>query len=142
MEGAGQGGLVCPAHPGYQQLARTERLAPRGAEAIEELAAALTDRGLGTGLVPVTEPGGELAVLSVSHKLTVWCQGQAVWWREPDGSYDRLSVTDLTEAVERIVAAHEDLLTARGAGANRSHEDLPLAADAVGYPEPDLYGRR
>ena len=76
--------------PATSELARSERLAPRGSEAIEELAAALTDRGLGTGLVPVTEPGGDLAVLSVSHKLTVWCQGQAIWWREPDGSYDRL----------------------------------------------------
>jgi len=131
--------------PATSELARSERLAPRGAEAIEELAAALTDRGLGTGLVPVTEPGGELAVLSVSHKLTVWCQGQAVWWQEPGGGYDRLLVTDLTEAVERIVAAHEELAVTRQ-GARRTvavepQEDLPPAGDATGYPEPDLYGR-
>jgi|HubBroStandDraft_1064217.scaffolds.fasta_scaffold08116_1 hypothetical protein len=99
--------------PATSELARSERLAPRGCEAIEELAAALTERGLGTGLVPVTEPGGDLAVLSVSHKLTVWCQGQTVWWREPDGSYDRITVTDLVEATERIVAAHEELAAAR-----------------------------
>ncbi len=95
--------------PATSELARSERLAPRGSEAIEELATALTDRGLGTGLVPVTEPGGELAVLSVSHNLSVWCQGQVIWWREPTGDYDRLSVTDLTEATERIVEAHEEL---------------------------------
>ncbi len=99
--------------PATSELARSERLSPRGSEAIEELAAALTDRGLGTGLVPVTEPGGDLAVLSISHKLTVWCQGQVVWWREPDGSYDKLPVTDLVEATERIVAAHEELAVAR-----------------------------
>ncbi|HET7018829.1 MAG TPA: hypothetical protein VFI65_33235 [Streptosporangiaceae bacterium] len=130
--------------PATSELARTERLAPRGAEAIEELAAALTDRGLGTGLVPVTEPGGELAVLSVSHKLTVWCQGQAVWWQEPGGGYDRLAVADLTEAVERIVAAHEDLAMTRqgelGSAAVEPQDDLPPAGDATGYPEPDLYG--
>lgn len=146
--------------PATSELARTERLAPRGAEAIEELAVALTDRGLGTGLVPVTEPGGELAVLSVSHKLTVWCQGQAVWWREPDGSYDRLVVTDLTEAVERIVAAHEDLVTVRqgdrGAASHEADvasasasasapeslppESLPPEGGAGGYPESGLYG--
>jgi len=131
--------------PATSELARTDRLAPRGAEAIEELAAALTDRGLGTGLVPVTEPGGELAVLSVSHKLTVWCQGQAVWWQEPGGSYDRLLVTDLTEAVERIVAAHEDLVVTRqggrGAAAVEPKDYLLPAGDETGYPEPDLYGR-
>ncbi len=102
--------------PATSELARSERPAPRGCEAIEELAAALADRGLGTGLVPVTEPGGDLAVLSVSHNLTVWCQGQLIWWREPDGSYDRLTVTDLVEATERIVAAHEDLVAASEAG--------------------------
>jgi len=99
--------------PATSELARSERLAPRGSEAIEELAAALSDRGLGTGLVPVTEPGGDLAVLSISHKLTVWCQGNVIWWREPDGEYDRLCVSDLVEASERIVAAHEDLVAAR-----------------------------
>lgn len=99
--------------PATSELARSERLAPRGSEAIEELAATLTDRGLGTGLVPVTEPGGDLAVLSISHGLTVWCQGQAIWFREPGGDYDRLPVTDLVEATERIVAAHEELVAAR-----------------------------
>src|SRR5215469_6211736 len=98
--------------PATSELAKTERLAPRGSEAIEELAAALTDRGLGTGLVPVTEPGGDLAVLSISHGLTVWCQNQVIWWREPGGEYDRLSVSDLVEATERIVAAHEELVSA------------------------------
>jgi hypothetical protein len=98
--------------PATSELARSERLAPRGSEAIEELVAALAERGLGTGLVPVTEPGGDLAVLSVSHKLTVWCQNQILWWRDPDGTYDRLTVTDMVEATERIVAAHEELVSA------------------------------
>lgn len=133
--------------PATAELARSERLAPRGAEAIEELAAALTDRGLGTGLVPVTEPGGELAVLSVSHKLTIWCQGQTVWFQEPDGSYDRLSVTDLNEAVERIVSAHEDLVVARQIVPAVAPSGPGPEADArpedsiVGYSEPDLYHR-
>ena len=99
--------------PATSDLARSERLAPRGSEAIEELVAALTDRGLGAGLVPVTEPGGDLAVLSISHKLTVWCQGKVIWWREPAGEYDRFEVTDLVEATERIVAAHEELVAGR-----------------------------
>jgi hypothetical protein len=99
--------------PATSELASTERLAPRGSRAIAELAAALANRGLGAGLVPVTETGGDLAVLSVSRQLTVWCRGEVVWWQEPDGGYDRLMVTDLVEATERIVCAHEELVSAK-----------------------------
>ena len=116
--------------PATSDLARSGRLAPRGSEAIEELAAALAERGLGTGLVPVTEPGGELAVLSVSHNLTVWCQGQLIWWREPDGGYDRMTVTDLVEATERIVAAHEDLAVAQQAARPAQYASTPLPPHA------------
>ena len=108
--------------PATSDLAHSERLAPRGARAIVELAAALADRGLGAGLVPVTESGGDLAVLSVSRQLTVWCRGEIVWWQDPDGGYDRLTVSDLIEAAERIVCAHEDLLAAR-CGEHANAED-------------------
>jgi len=99
--------------PPGTDLAASQRLAPRGSRAIAELAGALADRGLGPGLVPVTESGGELAVLSVSQQLTVWCRGEFVWWQEPAGGYDRLAVTDLVEATERIVWAHEELIAVR-----------------------------
>jgi hypothetical protein len=95
--------------PATCDLARSERIAPRGSRAIAELAAALADRGLGSGLVPMTEPSGDLAVLSVSARLTVWCRKEVVWWQDPEGGYDRLDVADLVEAAERIVCAHEDL---------------------------------
>lgn len=101
--------------PATCDLAHSERIAPRGSRAIAELAAALADRGLGSGLVPMTEPTGDLAVLSVSRELTVWCRNDVVWWQDPDGGYDRLTVSDLVEAAERIVCAHEDLLAARAA---------------------------
>jgi len=120
--------------PATSELARSERMGPRGAEAIEELAAALAERGLGTGLVPVTEPGGDLAVLSISHKLTVWCQNQILWWREPDGSYDRLSVTDMVEATERIVAAHEELVAARQPRPPADRTSLADRAQAANRP--------
>ena len=99
--------------PATCDLARSERIGPRGSHAIAELAAALADRGLGSGLVPMTEPGGDLAVLSVSRQLTVWCRNEVVWWQDPEGGYDRLNVFDLVEASERIVCAHEDLLATR-----------------------------
>ncbi len=119
--------------PATSELARSERLAPRGCEAIEELATALAERGLGSGLVPVTESGGDLAVLSVSHQLTVWCQNQIMWWREPDGGYDRLTVTDLVEATERIVAAHEDLIAARVARPASQHQAEPGLASGEDF---------
>lgn len=118
--------------PATSELARSQRLAPRGSEAIEELAGALTDRGLGTGLVPVTEPGGDLAVLSISHRLTVWCQNQVIWWREPGGDYDRLSVTDLVEATERIVAAHEELVAASQAPAREARVAAAQPGEKIG----------
>ncbi|GEM_PF-344125 len=100
--------------PPASDLATCQRYAPRGRQAIGEVAAALADRGLGAGLVQVNEPGGELAVLSVSPGPTVWCRGDVVWWPEPGGGYDRLHVSDLTEAVERIVWLHEELVAAAG----------------------------
>jgi len=84
-------------------------VAPPGGQAIEELAAALADRGLGARLVQTNEPGGEMAVLSICQRLTVWCFGDVIWWQLPDGHYDRLGVADLVEATERMVSAHEDL---------------------------------
>lgn len=98
--------------PPGSALARSERPAPRGWQAVDELAAALTSRGLGAGLVLAAEPGGDLAVLSVSHQLTVWCRGEIIWWQSPDGCYDRFGVVDLVEATERIVWVHEELAAA------------------------------
>ncbi len=95
--------------PPGTELARSPRIAPRGREAISEITAALSERGLGAGLVRVTDARGDLAVLSVSRGLTVWCHGEVVWWQDPRGGYDRVGVADLVEATERIVCAHEEL---------------------------------
>ena len=107
--------------PPGSDMAASQRISPRGSRAIAELAAELADRGLGAGLVPVTEPTGDLAVLSVSRELTVWCRGEVVWWQEPEGGYDRLPVTDLVEAAERIVCAHEELIATRTGGGVPEH---------------------
>src|SRR5258708_33369520 len=96
--------------PPGSELATSQRLAPRGSRAIAQLAAALADRGLGAGLVPVTEAGGDLAVLSVSRRLTVWCRGEIVWWQEPDGGYDRVAVTQSGEDAEPVGFAHGGLI--------------------------------
>jgi hypothetical protein len=112
--------------PPANELAYSDRIAPQGWRAIEAIMKALEDRGLGTGLVPVAEPGGGLAVLSVRQRLTIWCRGEAVWWREPDGGYDRLDTSDLVEVIERIVCTHEEL-----AAEGSSDEDVtPPMAEA------------
>jgi hypothetical protein len=124
--------------PPTSELAHCEFIAPRGSRAIAELAAALTDRGLGSGLVPMTESGGDLAVLSVSQQVTVWCNDEIIWWQEPDGSYDRLTVNDLTEAVERVVCAHEELAAARGDSGAAG--EAGAGAGAAGSVWPDAGG--
>jgi hypothetical protein len=102
--------------PPANELVHSTRAAPQGWRAIEEIAAGLADRGLGAGLVQAAEPGGGLALLSVRQRLTVWCRGETVWWREPDGSYDQLDTSDLVEVIERIVCAHEELAAAGPSG--------------------------
>ena len=135
LEGAGQGSLVRAADSGDQRPGQQRAAGTARRRAIAELAAALADRGLGAGLVPVTELGGDLAVLSVSRQLTVWCRGEVVWWQEPDGGYDRLMVTDLVEATERIVCAYEELI-----GQVRRRGRVRRMADSVGQPRPASSG--
>ncbi len=67
--------------------------------------------------------GGDLAVLSVSRQLTVWCRGDIVWWQEPDGGYDRLTV-------ERSGRGH------------RADRLRPRGTDRRAYPRPRRAGRR
>ena len=78
----------------------------------------LADRGV-RGVVRNHERSGDMAVLSVRHRLTVWCHGPALWWRAPDSRYARLCVTDLVEAAEQIVRDHEELAAASLAATGR-----------------------
>lgn len=91
------------------ELTRISRPARRGSGAIDDLASALAERGLGDGLVRVPAPSDDLAVLSVSQRLTVWCHGEHLSWKAPDGGQERLNSVDLVEAAERLVCAYETL---------------------------------
>lgn len=95
--------------PPASQLCRLARPAHRGSAAIEALASSLADRGIGDGLIGVAAQRGDIAVLSVSHRLTVWSHGDTLAWTAPDGGHERLSSVDLVEAAERIVCAYETL---------------------------------
>jgi len=89
---------------------------PRGQlglwQAVNELEAMLTGRGLGSRLVRADEPGACMSVLSVSRDLTVWCHSGTASWRAADGTYQRLPLGDLVDIAEQVVWTHEELRAA------------------------------
>jgi hypothetical protein len=104
--------------PPATEFARYQRPVLAPWQAADELAVLLGDRGL-RGLVRTHERSGDMAVVSVRHRLTVWCHGHQMWWRAPDSRYARLGVTDLIEAAEQIVRDHEELSAASAAATGR-----------------------
>jgi hypothetical protein len=80
--------------------------------AVDELEAMLGNRGLGGRLVRADQPDAAISVLSVSQDLTVWCRSGTASWRSADGTYQRLSLTDLVDVAEQIVWTHEELRAA------------------------------
>lgn len=94
------------------EVARFGRPVLSPAQAVDELEAMLTSRGLGQRLVRVDEPDTGMSVLSVSRDLTVWCHCGMASWRAADRSYQSLSLDDLVDVSEHIVAAHEELRAA------------------------------
>jgi anti-sigma regulatory factor (Ser/Thr protein kinase) len=73
---------------------------------IDELEDMVAARGLNS-IVRADLDG--ISVLSVSRHLTVWRHGEEVSWRSPSGRYDRMDLTDLVDAAEQIVCAHEEM---------------------------------
>ena len=90
------------------------RLGP--CEAAQELAAMLTDRGLGDRLLVTDEPAARMAVLSFRCGLTVWCRDRIICWRTRAGRYQRRAVTDLLDSAEQIVSTCEEIDRGVGAG--------------------------
>jgi hypothetical protein len=84
-------------------------------QAVDELEAMLSHRGLGARLVRVDEHDAAMSVLSVSRDLTVWCRSGTASWRAADRSYQTLPLADLVDVAEHIVWAHEELRDAEGA---------------------------
>ncbi len=76
---------------------------------VDDLEAMIVDRGLGARMVRVDDPAAPVSVLSISRYLTVWRSGDTVTWRTPAGGYQRAQLSDLVEAAEQIVCAHEEL---------------------------------
>jgi len=72
---------------------------------IDELEDMLAARGLNS-IVRADQEG--ISVLSVSRHLTVWRHHANLSWRSPSGRYERMDLTDLVDAAEQIVCAHEE----------------------------------
>jgi hypothetical protein len=84
-------------------------------QAVDELEAMLNTRGLGARLVRADQPDTAMSVLSVTRDLTVWCRSGAASWRAMDRSYHEVPLSDLVDAAEQIVLAHEELRAAAAA---------------------------
>jgi hypothetical protein len=101
--------------PPSSRVARFGRPEPSPWQAVDELEAMLNTRGLGARLVRADQPDSAMSVLSVTRDLTVWCRSGAASWRAIDRSYHEVPLSDLVDAAEQIVWAHEELRAAAAA---------------------------
>jgi hypothetical protein len=79
------------------------------AEAARALEDALASRGFGGEMVRAEDQLADMAVLSVTSGLTVWCRAGVVWLRTPGAGTVRWGYADLVEVEERAVEACETL---------------------------------
>jgi hypothetical protein len=94
--------------PPAAESARLGRHELSPAQAVDELEAMLTDRGLGSRVVRVDERSGDMSVLSISRHLTIWRRGKTLTWRAHAGEYRQMHVADLADIAEQIICAHEE----------------------------------
>lgn len=78
-------------------------------EAAGQLEEELTARGFGGRLVRADDPAGDIAVVSVSDGLAIWCRGGMARLRIPWRDDQRWPYLDLVEVTEQAVRAHEEL---------------------------------
>jgi hypothetical protein len=78
--------------------------------ALTKLERDLDGRGFGGAMVRADDQAADMAVLSISSGLTVWCRASAAWLRAPGITVRQWSYCDLTEVAEQAVQAHEILL--------------------------------
>jgi hypothetical protein len=74
----------------------------------------LDGRGFAGAMVRADDPATDMAVLSISSGLTVWCRSAAAWLRAPGITVRQWSYCDLTEVAEQAVQAHEILVARHG----------------------------
>lgn len=84
---------------------------PGSLEVAELLERMLSDRGLGH-MVRADAPASGMSVLSIRRDLTVWIRSRVVSWTGRSGHREWREFSDLVDAAEQIVCAHEELAAA------------------------------
>ncbi len=96
------------------------------AQAMTELEAGMAARGFGGRMVRADDLRADMAVLSVSSGVTVWCRSGVAWLRAPGTAGRQWSYSDLVEVAEQTVQAFETL--AAEADQQRPLEDARAGA--------------
>jgi hypothetical protein len=98
-------------------------------QAMTELEAGLAARGFGGKMVRADDQRADMAVLSVSSGVTVWCRSGVAWLRAPGLNGRQWSYSDLVEVAEQTVQAFETL-------AAEADQRRPLASARAGALMP------
>ena len=102
--------FALPVPPGTA-LDRFRRALPGSLQAAAILERMLADRGLGH-IVRADAPASGMSVLSIRRGLTVWVRSRVVSWTSRTGGREWREFSDLVDAAEQIVCAHEELASA------------------------------
>jgi hypothetical protein len=97
--------------PASSALERFRRPQPGSVQAAGILERMLSERGIGH-IVRADAPASGMSVLSIRRGLTVWCRSRVVSWTGRAGHREWRAFSDLVDATEQIVCAHEDLASA------------------------------
>lgn len=99
--------------PAGTALDRFRAALPGSLQAAATLERMLADRGLGH-IVRADAPASGMSVLSIRRGLTVWVRSRVVSWTSRTGGREWREFSDLVDAAEQIVCAHEELAGADG----------------------------
>ena len=99
-----------PVPPGTA-LDRFRQALPSSLQAAAILERMLADRGLGH-IVRADAPASGMSVLSIRRGLTVWVRSRVVSWTSRTGGREWREFSDLVDAAQQIVCAHEELARA------------------------------
>ncbi len=97
--------------PAGTALDRFRQALPGSLQAAATLERMLADRGLGH-IVRADAPASGMSVLSIRRGLTVWVRSRVVSWTTRTGGREWREFSDLVDAAEQIVCAHEELVSA------------------------------
>jgi len=104
--------------PPSNALDRFRRPPPGSCQAAGVLEQMLCDRGI-EHIVRADAPASGMSVLSIRRGLTVWCRSRVVSWTTRSGHRECRAFSDLVDAAEKIVCAHEELASAETTGASQ-----------------------